>query len=84
MAKNSRKVVKIPTGLWKLKWKATRDSLTMAELKGIIESERRGQIEENGMDTESNHACRMMEMIWLIANKYEEPYDAEIAEAYPR
>jgi len=70
-----RKVVKMPDSIWKLNDKATRKSITMTELRKIIEGERRAQVEYNGLDGESNHARQMLEMVWQIANDYEERYD---------
>lgn len=70
-----RKVVKMPDYIWKLDAKPTRKSITMTELRKIIEGERKAQVEFNGLGSASNHAREMLEMVWLIANGYEDRHD---------
>lgn len=65
----------MPDSIWKLDNKATRKSITMSELRKIIEGERKAQVEYNGLGGESNHARQMLEMVWLIVNGYEERHD---------
>lgn len=65
-----RKVVQMPDRLWKLDDKATRETITMEELRKILEGERKGEAQWIG-GRESNHSRHVLEMVWLIANGYE-------------
>lgn len=71
-----KRQVKAQFPVWKLKDKATRESIPMSELKDIIESERHAQIDwNNGINPEVEQALNAMDSVWRIANGYECKYD---------
>jgi hypothetical protein len=72
---DARRIKRLPKAIWKLSDKQTRKSISMNELKNVIESERRGQIEMNSSsDPEVRQALSALEMVWRVANKYEDGY----------
>ncbi len=71
-----RRVKEMPESIWRLEdVPGARAEIPLAELKKILEAERREQISLNGLNSEAMHANSVIEGAWRVITGLDDPIE---------